>query len=371
MKRLIIFFGSLVFIFLIALTLVFYGSGYRLDVNERKIEGTGILNISSTPSGAEVFIDGELRGTTEADITNLQPGKYKITLVKEGFTTWEKQITIEKEILVPIEAYLFPSAPKLSPLTFTGVISPTVSPDSEKVAYGVNDKGKGGLWVMELGGRNLIFDKSPQQIAKDTKSLNFSKSLISWSANNNSILSTVSDKSGKQVNYLLDISRLNEELVTVSAKRAKELRAQWNKDLSDEAVEKLDRLGKEAQAAAKGASNFFVSPDEKRVLIIRDGKNPIVYDTNPGLSPGSKAKSFTLPLAGQYVWYSSSKHIILIKENSISIVESDGENEMSIYTESFVKNAIYLWPNGSKIVLTTNFNSTNGNKPNFYSIDLR
>ncbi|MEX0617016.1 MAG: PEGA domain-containing protein [Candidatus Woykebacteria bacterium] len=371
MKRLTIFI-SLVFIFVAAaLVLVVYGMGYRLNWGERKIAGTGILSITSVPSGAAVYINEELRGATDNSITNLPPGKYKVRLSKEGFSDWVKELEVEKERVMPIEVYLFPSAPSLSALTFTGVISPNLSPDGQKIAYGIENNNNEGLWVLDFGTRQLIFSKSPQQIVKDTSSLRFSESSFVWASDSRSILSTLKDSSGKTKSFLLDSGRLNETFDDVSTS-SKDLQDQWKKDEDVKQTDRLSKLGEEAEKLSLGSSKLIFSPDEKRVLILKGKEDPLVYDSEPSIVPGSEAKTFKIPKALSYIWYpTTSKHIVLIKEDSISIVESDGQNEMAIYTGEFGKEEVFPWSDGTRLVIATTLNTANSKKPNLYSISLK
>jgi dipeptidyl aminopeptidase/acylaminoacyl peptidase len=370
-KRLIIFAASLTIVFIVAAILVTFGRGYRLNLDERKISGTGILSITSIPDGATIYINDEEKGGTDTSVQNLEPGKYEIRLVKEGYSSWEKEIEIVKEKITPIEALLFQSAPNLEFVTSLGVVSPKVSPDGQKIAYGIGNKEKEGLWVLEMGGRQLIFDKPPQQIAKDSDDFTFSNSQFTWSPDNNSILTVGKNKTGKERGYLLDAENLNESFEDISSE-VKKLKEQWQEEEETKNAEKLKKLGKEAEKLTKGASKIIFSPDEERVLILKANEKPVVYDSNPSLAPGSKPKTFEIPQALDYSWLlSTSRHLVLVKEDLINIVESDGQNNVTIYTGNFAKDTVFSWPDGSKIVILTNLNTSKSNKPNLYSISLR
>ena len=371
MKRLIIFFGSLVFVFALASILVLFGKGYRLNLDEVTISGTGILTIDSTPDGAEIFLDEEFKGNTDASITNLKPGKYKVKVTKEGFSTWEKEILIEKEKVLPIRISLFKSAPDLTALTSSGIISPKISPDGEKIVYGIEKNSKSGIWVIELSEGQFIFSKSPKQIAKDSDDFTFSASKFLWSPDSNSILVSGKNIAGKQLNYLLDSGNLNESFDDVSAE-VKELKSKWVEEEENKLKSSLKNLGKEAEELAEGADKVLVSPDGERVLIIKKGQKPIIYDSNPAIAPGEKPKEFNIPLAQDYFWYpQTSRHIILVGKKSISIVESDGKNNVTVYTGNFSAGAIFPWTDGSKIAITTTLNTSMNEKLNLYTISLR
>ena len=79
-KRQIIVSG-LVLLFLITITVlvILYGKGYRLFVQEGepKLTKTGILNLTSNPTGAEVYVNDHLTTATNGTL-NLTPAKYTI-----------------------------------------------------------------------------------------------------------------------------------------------------------------------------------------------------------------------------------------------------------------------------------------------------
>ncbi len=56
------------------------------DVPERTVGGkTGTLSINSDPSGAEVFVNSEFKGTTPIKVASIPPGTVKITVSKDGY----------------------------------------------------------------------------------------------------------------------------------------------------------------------------------------------------------------------------------------------------------------------------------------------
>ena len=52
------------------------------------------LTVNSTPEGARVYVDGELKGTTPGNFT-MDSGKREIKVVKEGHETWKKRVEAE------------------------------------------------------------------------------------------------------------------------------------------------------------------------------------------------------------------------------------------------------------------------------------
>jgi len=370
MKRLVFFFGAVAFVVVLTLLLVFYGRGYRLNLSSRRIAGTGIIAITSTPSDASVYLDGQFKNSTNTNIENLTPGKYDLRITKDGFSSWEKQISVTKEKVTPVNVLLFPLAPSLSALTYTGVSSPKISPDGQKIAYHVQGDSTSGLWTLDLGQRSFIFSKSTKQIAQDSSDFIFSKSAFTWSPDSKSILTSAKDSSGKLRNYLLDTSKLNENFVDISGTSAT-LKEGWDSQVKSSEEEKLRRLGIKAQALAKGADQIIFSPDNHAVIIVKNGKSSVVYDARPSLDPTMKPKVFEIPAAASYIWYPSNNDIILVKKHSISIVDLGGTNDTTIYTGDFEEDAVFPWPDGSKLVIASALNTTANKKPNLYSISLR
>lgn len=121
--RVFVFLSTLIVVGLIGLFVSYYARGYRLNLQTLKFVPNGILVLKSEPDGASVFIDGELKTATNATIS-LSPGTYDVEIKKEGFTSWYKRLSIEKEIVVTATASLFKNAPSLSPVTFSGAKKP-------------------------------------------------------------------------------------------------------------------------------------------------------------------------------------------------------------------------------------------------------
>jgi len=51
-------------------------------------DAVGSLDLSSSPSGASVLLDGTIKGTTPITINDLDVGSYKLIIKKEGYTDW-------------------------------------------------------------------------------------------------------------------------------------------------------------------------------------------------------------------------------------------------------------------------------------------
>jgi hypothetical protein len=58
-------------------------------------ETTGSLSVTTTPAGADIAIDGEVKGITPAMISGLSPGTHTLTITKAGYRDFSTTISIE------------------------------------------------------------------------------------------------------------------------------------------------------------------------------------------------------------------------------------------------------------------------------------
>ena len=63
-------------------------------LNTRNTE-TGTLQFASSPSGAEIYLDGEYRGTTPSTLTGISLGNHTLEYRYSGYTPWIAPIEVE------------------------------------------------------------------------------------------------------------------------------------------------------------------------------------------------------------------------------------------------------------------------------------
>lgn len=90
----LIIFGFVIFVILAPL-LILYVSGRKIDLNGRETNATGILDAKSNPGGATLQINNKDNSNTPAIARFLAQGQYKITLHKDGYYDWTKNLAIE------------------------------------------------------------------------------------------------------------------------------------------------------------------------------------------------------------------------------------------------------------------------------------
>lgn len=371
-KRFIVTIITLVIIAVAAGMAIFLAKGYTFSTKEKRIVGTGIITVSSEPDAASVFIDGHLTTATNATISSLSPKAYLVKIVKEGFIPWEKQVSVQEGLVTALKVTLFPSIPTIYPLTYNGVLNPVISPDGSKLAYIVTSGKKAGVWVWTMSNNQPIaFARSaePHQIATNAIT-DFSKADLRWSSDSKQVLATLG-----QNNFLLDSDRPNSEPRDITPIFSVTLKS-WEDDmkLKDEArIQSIKSLKFRKVASDSGFLGW--SPDEtkfmarKDALVDRDKKKSEfsdikVYDLEEG-------KEYSLPSSRSYNWLPDSRHIILVEESTVSLVDFDGTNKAVIFAGSFQDGLVFPWPDSSRLVIVSSFPTPTASEPNLYGINLR
>ncbi len=74
-------------------------------------EKTGSVAITSSPSGAEVYLDNEYHGTTPTTIKALPAGNHTVEVRERGYKTWSQNVTVISGSTVSVSPSLVPVAP--------------------------------------------------------------------------------------------------------------------------------------------------------------------------------------------------------------------------------------------------------------------
>jgi len=85
----------------------------------------GSIEVSSSPSGATILIDGSARGTTPDIIEDILEGSHRVILQKSGYEDWGKMVTVEADETVEVDA-------NLVAVTTVATTVPTPVPTTEK-----------------------------------------------------------------------------------------------------------------------------------------------------------------------------------------------------------------------------------------------
>lgn len=372
MKRLLSAIVIVLFFLSIGYILLIYATGKRLT-REGNLVGVGIVQIDGTPDNSRIFVNNEFKDEADANLENLRPGKYSIRLEKENYHPWQKEIEVLEGKVIPLKVKLFPSNPSLTAATFNGVYSPKISLSGNKIAFGIQTEGKKGIWVLDLTDRQFFFSSSTlRQLIADTSTFTYSQATFVWSPNNDKILVEVKNNSSNQIQaFELEQDQLNTNPKDLTS-TATALKKTWSEQVAAANLNKLKELGKTAEVLGQGAKELLFSKDNSAVIIVKNDQTTTVFDTKPSPVPDSKPIQVELPAAEKYFWFQDgTKHIVAVEKNLISIMDTDGTNKTSIFTGDFDSDALFSWPDGTRLVLSLNLNSRSNPLPNLYTIDLR
>jgi dipeptidyl aminopeptidase/acylaminoacyl peptidase len=299
-NRLFVTVCSALFIVGGTLVAIQFAKGYRPTLNGN-FQATGLLAANSFPNGAQVYLDDRLVTATDSTL-NLDPGEYTVEIRKDGFTPWRKKVVIEKELVTQTNAVLFPIAPSLSALTYTGASNVVPSPDGQRVVFIASSAGqtKNGLYVMDLSENVLSFQRGPRQIMRDLDGTAFSQAKFLWSPDSSQVLLSYNSQ-----NVLLDPGKMNElaQLTDVTY-RLTQVLSEWEEELYKRERTRLALFPEEMQLiATQSARNVYISPDDERLLYTATVAAQLPENIIPPVpAANSQSQQRSLEVGGVYVY---------------------------------------------------------------------
>jgi hypothetical protein len=269
------------------ISVVMYARGYRLNLAQGTIASTGILSISSNPKPASIYINGELGGATDSNIS-LPYGIYNIEVRKEGYSSWSKQVALKGEIVMSLNAKLFLKNPALTPLTNIGVTRaiPVGNSDRLIVVTKTGNIEKDGVYLFAPSYQPvaifpplkmlLLGNLLPEEYDITSLDLVFNptyeQAVATFYEKEDDDL-TVTKKSPPQtirrsVSYLLNLDTQNMNLFDLQSTKEAVI-SKWNIEKYNENNKLVETLPKKLQPLA--STNMLIlsmSPDDKKILYV-------------------------------------------------------------------------------------------------------
>lgn len=386
--RIFILLSTVVVVGVVGAFAILYARGFRLQQEEEKITlgPTGLLVANSDPVGAQVLVNGELRTATNNSIS-LSPGEYLVSIRKEGFLSWEKTLTIEREAVTQVDAFLVSSAPSLTALTFSGAMNPTASEDFSKIAYVVpaseDTIERAGLWIMETVNLPLGFNRDPRRITDG----DLTNATFEFSPDAREVLLTVSNAVS-----LLNVAEFTPQGSRANiALQAENIKKEWQEIRNTKLKAKIAPLPDGIEEVfAHSAGDIVFSPDENRILYTATKSATIpkgLVRQLPGSStqvqereivPGNKYvydiredRNFKVANGDEIVhWLSNSLNLAIPEKDKITVVDYDGTNRKTVFSGSYVFPVAYPSTNVNRILLLTSFGASNS-LTNLYWLSLK
>lgn len=383
-----IFFRVLLFlIFVIVLVLVIaFARGYRFDLEKRLIKSTGIISATSNPKAAKIYINGQLKGVTDTNLT-LAPDNYLVEIKKDGFTGWSKKINLKGELVINIDPVLFPINPSLSPLTNLGIVKAVATDDGDKIVIIATD----AIYLFDAGKKTLPFFPPLNKIVSRSlfpDNLDYAAVKIIFSPNQNQAIFDFDQNS-----YLLSLGEDNLNPLEITLSKDALIQA-WQNEKNKNIAKILETYPKDFDKIASDSFNIIsFSPNETKVLY-QAKKNvelplmikPVMIATNQTPEERSIKKgetyvydrkedknyqisNFQFPISN-LKWYSDSRHLIIEENKKISIVNYDDTNKQTVYSGPF-ENSFFSPTNDGKIIVLINLNSQVNELPDLYLVGIR
>jgi len=377
--RIFLIFLTFLIVGFVGLFASYYARGYQFNFKTFQFQPNGILVLKSDPTGAEIYINGNLKSATDTTIS-LPPGTYDITLKKDAFFSWTKRLVIEKEIVTQAQVSLFRSAPSLTAITFTGSLAPIASDDYTRIAYGTTD----GLYTLETYSLPIGFSKDPRQITD----ADLTGATWQFSPSGRQIMLT-----SKNSVFLLDTSTFTPQakLVNIASQKDATI-ASWAKERQDKITASLSALPSQiSDELTRKTSQIAFSPYDTKILYTASSAgilNEGLVAPLPGSSTQKQERTITPGSTYVYdikedrnflvsndsnqklAWFPNSKNLVLAEDSKVVIMDYDGTNPQAVYSGSYI--APYAFPFGSteKILILTNLGG-DSTPPNLYSLSLK
>ena len=388
-------------IFLIFLSLlagiIAYARGYRLDLKNQNLTSTGIVAVSAFPKASKVFVNGELKGVSDINLT-LPPGSYEIEVKKDGYTSWKKSVRLKGELVLSLDALLYPLNPSLSPLTNISIVKAEPIPHSNKlILFSENeDETKDGIYLFEESPTLAPFF-SPLKLIALKKNLvpklgqfTLLDTEVEISPDAKEGLFTFSNSTGT-FSYLLSLDEENLSFFDITNSR-ETLTEAWNRQIEEVNLKILEAFPDEINKVASDSFQVIeFSPDETKLLykarqnteipqavkpLIATNQTPevrniktdslYVYDKKEDRNYKIDAATNLIPIS----WYSDSKHLVMNEGKKISFLDFDNQNKRTVYSGIFDGNFFKVSSDG-KILLLINLNPENNRFPDLYAVGIR
>ncbi len=155
--RLLLF---LIFLFAFLITaplVVLYTAGYRFDFTANAIVHTGVLNVTSVPRSATVWIDGDKQSDrTPSVLDDVMPGERVVRVTKDGYTSWEKTLLVEsRDTTFVYDAMLFLET-EFEIEDDREILESALSPNDHTLAYLTSEGSWAELWSITEGEKQLL-----------------------------------------------------------------------------------------------------------------------------------------------------------------------------------------------------------------------
>lgn len=330
--RLSLLFISLILFLAITPFVVLYAVGYRLSPLDGAASPVGVLILETIPRRADVFIENTFIGRTPRAVPNIPPGTAGVSLRKEGYLNWEKQVPITATLTTELRNIrLFPVAPARQTLHVSTRLF-ALSPQERFIA------------VLEKNNTVVVINSAGEVIIPAQK-LAFIPQEFQWSPDSSAVLIV-----GTKRSAFLNITQTPTALVDIIPVTATNFIG-WDADEPGRILYETPKHGIQVYSLATQTSASFQTL-----------KLPVVTsDSVIGISPSGALQQYNFNGELQETLLAnvpaSTKRLLISSANAIALVSDQGE--LSLLEEGQLTQVVghvleALWsPDGTVLALQT------------------
>lgn len=194
-KSLLFSFIGLIIVCVATVGTILYANGYTYNLGTHTVQKTGVIKVSTTPGGADVYVDSTYEGSAPVSVYNLAPKQYLLTVKKNGYLPWTSKVSVTAGGLSSIFPVMLSSS-FIPVRTKSSVDIQAVYFSADTYSYTVTDKSGGSdIYFHNFGSRFLNLGENTQFIL-NTQSLvsnpQYALSNIQTSPNDSQLLLTFS-----------------------------------------------------------------------------------------------------------------------------------------------------------------------------------
>lgn len=303
--RRLIFYGFVLLFIVATPPTILYAMGYSFDWTNKKLVQTGGLYLKSVPGGAQISVNGQPQKTTPRLISRLLPRSYNVSVAKDGYHSWQKNLPVEAELVSEARnIFLLPTnvSPELITQNATSTIADFLSSPEEKTRQQRAAKIASSTAGWLLNGDNLFYLPKNNPVLYRTDLTESIKDQISREA--------------------LPLGKY--QLLTNDGRRFLALSTGGDLYLmdTDGVFEKIASQIKAAQLASDNKKVLWQTANEITILWLEE------FLVQPYRQAGDKetiVRYFGQKIS-QALFYPDNEHVAFVAGNQIKIAELDGRD---------------------------------------------
>ncbi len=337
------------------------GYNIRIGADGITFHKTGMLIISSKPTGAKIFLNGKdtthTTGFFSIKIDNLGKDKYHLKLTKDGYYSWEKNVPIEPEMVTWANYILmFPKNPTIDKVNISGtLIDSLTSLDNKSQIFLIklNDSYKISVFNDATSQSNIILDTAalpPDQKITDPR-------LLDWSNDKRYILFS-GIVSGKEVIYILNTdSKTLTDFSSITPVKFDQLRfdpanSSLLYGLSGGLVMNIDLGTRKVSPALESQVVYYTFADDGKIYYVKDNSGQRSFIQANGDFSGKNTLADSIPVSPSYeakVEFQSQQVAFKTADNTLYLItKTDGKNMLITFSKNV---SDFSWsPDGERLL---------------------